>query len=85
MSTANGLSAREERILTTRLAQMEALYSKRAYMGNQESEPIRRLAESIRVRLNPPMPADLDAEAQKHLDLYRDCHWFEFTMKDIAA
>jgi hypothetical protein len=69
-TSGNGLTPADEEMLSRRLKQLEALTAKAPYFGAKEVESVRIIERKVRNRLEPPTPADLDAEAATMVDLY---------------
>jgi hypothetical protein len=64
---ANGLTEKEEKALRIRLARIEAILTRRQLLGGNETRALWELADSIRLRLDPPVADDLEAQADKML------------------
>ena len=78
---SNGLEKKEERMLRSRLKQLEAVLEKRCLLGGRDASEIEALAKKIRIRLEPATPDDLDAEAERLINLHTGLDWFAAALR----
>ncbi len=78
---SNGLEKKEERMLRSRLKQLEAVLEKRCLLGGRDASEIEALAKKIRIRLEPAKPDDLDAEAERLINLHTGLDWFAAALR----
>jgi len=78
---SNGLEKKEERMLRSRLKQLEAVLEKRCLLGGRDASEIQALAKKIRIRLEPAKPDDLDAEAERLINLHTGLDWFAAALR----
>ena len=81
---SNGLEKKEERMLRSRLKQLEAVLEKRCLLGGRDASEIEALAKKIRIRLEPAKPDDLDAEAERLFNLHSGLDWFAAALKEAV-
>jgi hypothetical protein len=68
----NGLNAIEQKKLTQKLAQLEAVVPRRCLLGGGESRDLMSLIDQLKGRLNPVSASDLDERAQQFIENYSD-------------
>ena len=78
---ANGLTPKDEKLLRDRLRQLEAIAPKAFLLGGEEQRQIALLIARIKARLEPPSPAEIDAEVASLLARGDSFDWFQAALR----
>jgi len=77
----NGLTPKDEKLLRDRLRQLEAIAPKAFLLGGEEQRQIALLIARIKARLEPPSPAEIDAEVGSLLARGDSFDWFQTALR----
>src|SRR5262245_26369314 len=78
---ANGLTPKDEKLLQDRLRQLEAIAPKAFLLGGEEQRQLASLTAKIKTRLEPPSPAEIDAEVANLLARGNSFDWFQTALR----
>jgi hypothetical protein len=78
---ANGLTPKDERLLRDRLRQLEAIAPKAFLLGGREQQQLAALTARIKARLEPPLPAEINAEVESLLASGESFDWFQAALR----
>ena len=78
---ANGLTPKDEKLLKDRLRQLEAIAQKAFLLGGEEQRQLALLTTKIKTRLEPPSPAEIDAEVASLLARGDSFDWFQAALR----
>jgi len=80
-TVANGLTSKDEKLLRSRLRQLEAIMPKAFLLGGKEQQELAALTAKIKTRLEPPSPAEIDAEVERLLASGESFDWFQAALR----
>ena len=80
-TVANGLTPKDEKLLKDRLRQLEAIAPKAFLLGGEEQRQLASLTAKIKTRLEPPLPAEIDAEVASLLARGDSFDWFQAALR----
>ena len=80
-AVANGLTPKDEKLLKDRLRQLEAIAPKAFLLGGEEQRQLASLTAKIKTRLEPPLPAEIDAEVASLLARGDSFDWFQTALR----
>jgi hypothetical protein len=78
---SNGLNPKDEKLLKDRLRQLEAIAPKAFLLGGEEQRQLALLTAKIKTRLEPPSPAEIDAEVASLLARGDSFDWFQAALR----
>jgi hypothetical protein len=78
---ANGLTPKDEKLLRDRLRQLEAIAPKAFLLGGKEQRELASLIAKIKARLDPPSPAEIDADVTSLLASGESFDWFQAALR----
>ncbi len=79
-----GLDNRETNQLAAKLALLDRILERHFLLG-AEAAPMKKVAEAMRLRLNPDDPASLIAEADRLIERNRTVYFIEDALAEFAA
>jgi len=78
---AHGLTPKDEKLLRDGLRQLEAIAPKAFLLGGAEQQKLASLTAKIKTRLEPPSPAEIDAEVASLLAGGESFDWFQAALR----